>query len=114
MGRSELSFHIHPDFSLVHESPRRTGLRGFIALPLPTTPRLAQASPLMADLDRLRWNGGVSFTCHGVRVGIRVDDPSRTERVQHHLPPGWMPTASPEVDFLYSLRTGGDLDRDPP
>src|SRR5262249_36922792 len=31
-----------------------------------------------------------------------------------HLPPGWRQTASPEVEFLYSLRTGGALECDPP
>src|SRR4051812_29443271 len=93
ISRPSSSFHIHPDFSMGDGRPRRMGLRGIIAMLVPTTPRLAQASPHMADLDRLGWNGGVPFTCHGVRVGIRVDDPSRWERIPRHLPPGWMPTA---------------------
>jgi hypothetical protein len=68
----------------------------------------------MAELDSLDWDRGLSFVCHGVRIGIRVDDSSVLERIPHHLPPGTTLLDSPEVDFLYSLRTRGDLPSDPP
>jgi hypothetical protein len=61
----------------------------------------------MAKLDRLGWAAGCSFISHGVRVGIRANQPEVLERVTPHLPPGWKPARSPVVDRLYSLRVGG-------
>ncbi len=61
----------------------------------------------MAKLDRLGWAAGISFITYGVRIGVRVNDPSVLERVLHHLPPGWKLAASPVVERLYSLIVGG-------
>jgi hypothetical protein len=61
----------------------------------------------MEKLDRLGWAAGFSFVSHGVRIGIRVNDPRVLERVADHLPPGWKPSASPVVTELCSLLVGG-------
>ncbi len=49
----------------------------------------------------------MSFTAYGTRFGIRVNDPDLLEQLSAHLPLGCEPSFSAEVDFLYSLRTGG-------
>src|SRR5216683_3435350 len=61
----------------------------------------------MEKLNRLGWAAGLSFVSHGVRVGIRVNDPTALERVSTHLPPGWKPSRSTIVDQLCSLVVGG-------
>jgi hypothetical protein len=65
----------------------------------------------MQKIDRLGWAAGMSFVCHGARIGIRTNDPAVLERLPPHLPPGWRPVASPLVDTLYSLRVGGQSAR---
>ena len=42
---------------------------------------------------------------HGVRIGIRVNDPEVLERLVDRLPPASKPAATPVVDELFSLRT---------
>jgi hypothetical protein len=61
----------------------------------------------MEKLDRLGWAAGLSFMSHGVRLGIRVNDPGALERVATHLPPGWKVSPSPIVTELCSLFVGG-------
>jgi hypothetical protein len=61
----------------------------------------------MEKLDRLGWAAGLAIVSHGVRIGIRVNDPGVLERVAEHLPPRWMPSASPVVTELCSLLVGG-------
>ena len=61
----------------------------------------------MATLDRLGWAAGVTFTCHGARIGIRATDAALIEQLPPHLPPSWKPASSPVVDTLYSLVGGG-------
>jgi hypothetical protein len=58
----------------------------------------------MRDLDGCGWAGGVAFVSYGVRVGIRVEDVTLLNELPACLPPRWRPTASPVVDYLYSLR----------
>jgi hypothetical protein len=58
----------------------------------------------MGELDRVAWAGGIAFLTHGIRVGIRVDDPAVLDRLPPHLPPGFKPLAVPVVKYLYSLR----------
>jgi hypothetical protein len=58
-------------------------------------------------LDRLGWAAGLSIVSHGVRIGIRVNDPGVLQRVADHLPPGWKPSGSPLVTELCSLLVGG-------
>jgi len=62
----------------------------------------------MEKLDRLGWAAGLRFVSHGVRIGIRVNEPGALERVGAHLPPHWKPSASPIVDELCSLLVGGN------
>src|SRR4051794_2740844 len=57
----------------------------------------------MAKVDRLGWAAGIAFSCHGARIGVRVNDPAVLERVAACLPPGSKPTRSPVVTVLYSL-----------
>src|SRR6266704_6664999 len=62
----------------------------------------------MAALDRLRWTAGLSVLSYGLRVGIRVTDPSVLARVRERLPPGWRPTRSRRVQRLFSVVVGGE------
>jgi hypothetical protein len=64
----------------------------------------------LAKLDRLAWTAGVSFVAHGVRIGVRVTDPSVLDEVERLLPTGWKRRRSPQVDHLVSLVVG---DREP-
>jgi hypothetical protein len=61
----------------------------------------------MEKLDRLGWAAGFSFVSHGVRIGIRVNDPGVLERVADYLPPRWKLSPSPVVSELCSLHVGG-------
>jgi hypothetical protein len=61
----------------------------------------------MQKLDRLGWAAGLSFVSHGVRIGIRVNDPEILEQVAAHLPPESKPSPSPIVDQLCSLLVSG-------
>jgi hypothetical protein len=60
----------------------------------------------LAKLDRLGWAGGVSFTAHGVRVGVRATDASVLDAIEARLPTGWKRRRSPNVDHLASLVVG--------
>lgn len=61
----------------------------------------------MDELDRLGWAAGLTFTAHGVRLGVRVSDASVLDRIPALLPLGWKPGHSPSVDDVYSLVVGG-------
>jgi len=66
-------------------------------------PRLRRG-PVSSDrIDRLPWRAGTCFDAYGLRVGVRFNDPALLERLSPHLPPGWRPCASPEVDQIFSL-----------
>jgi energy-coupling factor transporter ATP-binding protein EcfA2 len=65
----------------------------------------------MAKIDRLGWAAGTCVDAYGVRIGIRVNDPSFLERLPGHLPPGWKPLATPIVDQMYSIWIGGGRNR---
>ena len=62
----------------------------------------------MSALDRLRWTAGLSVLSYGLRVGIRVTDPSVLARVRERLPPGWRATRSRRVQRLFSVVVGGE------
>src|SRR5262245_811875 len=62
----------------------------------------------MQKIDRLGWAAGVAFTSFGLKIGIRVNSADVPADVLHCLPPGWQPATSPYVDYLLSLRLGGD------
>jgi hypothetical protein len=59
----------------------------------------------MDKLDRLGWVAGVAFQIFGVRIGIRVGDPSVLEAVLSRVPAGWTRLQSAMVDRLYSVVT---------
>jgi hypothetical protein len=61
----------------------------------------------MEKLDRLGWAAGLSFVSHGVRIGIRVNDPGVLEQVASRLPPPWKASATPVVNELCSFLVGG-------
>ena len=63
----------------------------------------------MAKIDRLGWADGMSFISYGVRVGVRVNDPSILKEVIARLPPGSKRASLPVVDQLYSV-IGGSAD----
>jgi hypothetical protein len=63
----------------------------------------------MEKLDRLGWAAGFSFVSHGVRIGIRVNDPGILERVGAYLPPRSKFSSSPIVKELCSLLIGGSM-----
>jgi len=58
-------------------------------------------------VGRLGWAAGLSLVTYGVRVGVRVSDPSVLPLIARSFPPGWKPSSSSLVDRLYSLRVGG-------
>ena len=62
----------------------------------------------MEKLDRLGWATGMSFVAHGLRIGIRTNDPQALEELPQRFPPGWRPASSMIVDRLYSLTVGGE------
>jgi hypothetical protein len=61
----------------------------------------------MAKIDRLGWAAGGYFTTFGVRIGIRVNDPTVLAKLTERLPPGWRPADSAIVNRLYSVKAGG-------
>src|SRR6266852_1359857 len=60
----------------------------------------------MAKIDRLGWADGMSFISYGVRLGVRVNDPSILKDVIARLPPGSKPATLKVVDQLYSVIGG--------
>ncbi len=61
----------------------------------------------MEKIDRLGWAAGVSFTSHGVLVGVRVNNAEALGLVQDYFPPGWKPSSATIVERLYSFVYGG-------
>lgn len=61
----------------------------------------------MAKLDRLGWAAAISGIAYGVRLGIRVTDPSALALLPPLLPPTWKARPLRIVDQLFSLVVGG-------
>lgn len=61
----------------------------------------------MEKIDRLGWAAGISFTSHGVRIGVRVNRPEALSLIKDYLPPRCKPSPSPVVERLYSFVVGG-------
>jgi hypothetical protein len=61
----------------------------------------------MEKLDRLGWAAGLSFLSHGVRIGIRVNNPEALQRVAERVPVHGQPCVAPFVDELCSLLVAG-------
>lgn len=57
----------------------------------------------MERLNALEWADGLCFVAFGVRVGIRVTSPEVLPDLLGCLPPGWKPSKSRSVQWLYSL-----------
>src|SRR5947209_5411990 len=68
----------------------------------PVVPRLRR--PSVGPLDQY-WIAGLAITVHGVRLGIRANDPSLLSQLHEFLPYGWKPYGSddPVVDRLFSI-----------
>src|ERR1044071_6205105 len=65
----------------------------------------------MERIDRLGWAAGMAFSAYGVRVGLRVTRAEALPALIPHLPPGWKPLATPEVELLYSVVVPGPAPR---
>jgi hypothetical protein len=61
----------------------------------------------MQGIDRLGWAAGFTFESYGLRLGVRVNDPSVLPRIVERLPPGWKPARSSNSREIYSLLVGG-------
>lgn len=59
----------------------------------------------MEKIDRLGWAAGIAFQAFGLRIGIRMSDPSILEAVLSRVPVGWTWSQSAVVDRLYSIVT---------
>jgi hypothetical protein len=61
----------------------------------------------MEKLDRLGWAAGLSFLSHGVRIGVRVNNPEALQRVAERVPADGESCPAPFVDELCSLLVAG-------
>lgn len=57
----------------------------------------------MDKIDRLGWAAGIAFQAFGLRIGLRVNDPSVLESLLSRIPPCWTGLESAVVDRMYSL-----------
>lgn len=57
----------------------------------------------MDKINRLGWAGGVAFQAFGLRIGLRVNDPSILESLLSRVPLGWTRLESAVVDRMYSV-----------
>jgi hypothetical protein len=64
-------------------------------------------TPCLERLNRQRWVTGLCFRSYGIRVGVRVNTPEALEILLPTFPPGWVATADPSVDLLFSFILGG-------
>ncbi len=69
----------------------------------PLMPRLPAGAPRAARMDRLAWRAGACFEAHGVRIGVRSNDPRVIARLLPLLPPGSRHAPSPIVDEVFSV-----------
>jgi hypothetical protein len=66
-------------------------------------PRVSVASRRGARIDRLGWRAGTCIEAHGIRFGVRSNDPGLLQQLAPFLPPGWRTSRSPVVDEVFSL-----------
>ena len=71
-------------------------------------PRLPEAlmNNCLASLDKVGFTAGMAFESHGVRIGVRVTDPSVLDDVVARLPTGWKRRRARRVEHLASLIVG--------
>jgi hypothetical protein len=67
----------------------------------------------MKKIDRLGWAAGISFTSHGVLIGVRVNNAEALTLLQDYFPPGWKPSSSKIVERLYSFVLGNNGEEQP-
>lgn len=77
----------------------------------PRMPRFSRTSPCLEKLDRLPWTEGACFESHGLRIGVRANEPGTLAALAGRLPPGWRPAEGRKVDRLFSLWLGGSPGR---
>jgi hypothetical protein len=64
-------------------------------------------TPCYENLGKLEWFGGFGVTWHGVRIGIRVSDPSLVPQLEARLPAGVKPCDAGPFDCVLSVILGG-------
>jgi hypothetical protein len=69
----------------------------------PLMPRLPAGASRAGRMDRLAWRAGACFAAHGVRIGVRSNDPRVIELLPSLLPPGSQPEPSSIVDEVFSV-----------
>lgn len=62
----------------------------------------------MQKVDRLGWAAGFSFRAYGLLIGVRASDEAALGDLRGRLPYGSVPSAEASVDYLYSIRVGGE------
>jgi len=68
-----------------------------------------RAKTNLASVDEFKkqeWSETICFISYGVRVGIRANRRGVLDQIFPHLPPGWKPSRSRNVDRLYTLLIG--------
>jgi hypothetical protein len=72
-------------------------------------PRLEGIPVFPPECERVSWVAGVAIEAHGVRLGIRVDDPVILPSLKSYLPFAWTPVRSSPatVQRLFSLQLNG-------
>ena len=68
----------------------------------PLMPRLPAGAPRAERMDRLAWRAGACFASHGVRIGVRSNDPRVLDALPALLPPGSRPESSAIVEEVFS------------
>jgi hypothetical protein len=69
--------------------------------------RRGRLTPCMRKLERLPWIDGFAWMSHGVRVGVRVNDPSLLPRLRARLPPGACTAKDGVVERMLSVWSPG-------
>jgi hypothetical protein len=72
-------------------------------------PRLARKAwtPCWENLDKLSWIEGFAFTSHGVRLGVRVSDPTLLPMLRERLPQTARPFSGRVAERYFSVIVGG-------
>jgi hypothetical protein len=62
-----------------------------------------RVAPAELDPRRVAWQASVAFTSHGVRIGVRTNDPDTLRHLAGRLPPDAAPSAPDKGGRVYSL-----------
>lgn len=57
----------------------------------------------MDKLDRLGWVEGIHIKAYGLQIGIRANRRGVIKKASDRFPYGWVESASPRVDRIYSI-----------